>query len=44
LALPLPLLPPQFMTLVNATWPHPDHVLINNGIPGTAFYAFATGD
>jgi hypothetical protein len=31
------------MHLVNATWPHQDHLLLNLGIPGTAFYGFSQG-
>jgi hypothetical protein len=32
-----------FMHLVNTTWPHPDHLVVNSGIPGTPFYGFARG-
>lgn len=32
-----------FMRLVNATWPHRDHLLVNNGIPGMPFHGFASG-
>jgi hypothetical protein len=32
-----------FMRLVNATWPHKDHLLVNNGIPGMPFHSFASG-
>jgi hypothetical protein len=30
-----------FMHMINATWPHPDHILINDGIPGHSLGNFA---
>ena len=33
----------SFMHAVNTTFPHPDHILINNGIPGNNFGSFAHG-
>jgi hypothetical protein len=31
----------MFMHTINATWPHTDHILINLGIPGHSWHAFA---
>ncbi len=31
------------MQMINSTWPHPDHLLINNGVPGSSFRSFAQG-
>jgi hypothetical protein len=33
----------SLMDAINATWPHNDHILINNGIPATSLSAFSTG-
>ena len=33
----------SFMHAVNSTFPHPEHILINNGIPGHHFGNFAHG-
>ncbi|GAX84039.1 hypothetical protein CEUSTIGMA_g11463.t1 [Chlamydomonas eustigma] len=30
-----------FMHMINTTWPHPDHILINDGIPGHSLGNFA---
>mmetsp|Transcript_29685 Transcript_29685/g.65694 ORF Transcript_29685/g.65694 Transcript_29685/m.65694 type:complete len:622 (+) Transcript_29685:62-1927(+) len=29
------------MEVINTTWPHPDHVLVNLGVPGTSFSVYA---
>lgn len=31
------------METLNATWPHPDHLLVNHGIPGHSVGGFANG-
>ena len=33
----------NFMHTVNSTFPHPEHILINNGVPGNHFGSFAKG-
>ena len=33
----------NFMHVINTTFPHPDHILINNGVPGACFSTFAHG-
>jgi hypothetical protein len=33
----------SFMHMINATWPHKDHILVNNGIPATSLSDFSTG-
>ena len=33
----------SFMHAVNSTFPHPDHILINNGVPASDFRNFAHG-
>lgn len=34
----------SFMSMINRTWPHRDHIYINNGIAGTTLAQFASGE
>eukprot|EP00798_Chlamydomonas_sp_ICE-L_P025071 gene25071-10723_t len=33
----------NMMQIINATWPHEDHVVINNGLPGASGKTYASG-